>query len=289
MFRGSRFPVGSLRQRSVVIVLLWLGVGPTWAETVRVGGSGGPLACIHLLADEFKKAHPEAELTVVGNLGSSGGIKAVLGGVLDVGLSSRPLKASELAHGVVGIEYARTPFVFAVGTQNKPAAGAITSRELIGIYRGDIKKWPDGRALRLVLRPEADSDTLVIRAMSMEMSEALASAHTRRGMILAATDQDSVASIEKVPGAIGTTTLAQILCERRQLVALALDGITPTVNMLVAGKYPAVKPFFLVIGAQPSPVTRRFTEFVQSEKAKEVLNQYGHWMGPFPKLRPAAD
>lgn len=288
MFRNSRSLSAVARWlRPAVLVWLWALAVPGWADTLRIGGSGGPLSCMPVLLDEFKKTHSDAEISIVGNLGSSGGVKALLAGALDIGLVSRPLNASESARGAVGIEYARTAFVFAVEASVKPAAGAITSRELIGIFRGEITAWPDGQKVRLVLRPESDSSSQVIRAMSMEMSYALTIAQQRRGMLLAVTDQDSTAIVANTPGAIGTATQAQMLCERRNIVALVLDGIVPDTGTIATGKYPFVKRFFFVLGEKPNAVARQFVEFVQSKKGKEVLARHGHWVGPFTTHLPA--
>lgn len=287
MFRNSRSPSVLARWlRPTVLVWLSAVAVPGWADTLRIGGSGGPLSCMPLLLDEFKKIHSDAEIKIVGNLGSSGGVKALLAGALDMGLVSRPLSASESAQGAVSIEYARTAFVFVVEASVKPAAGAITSSELIGIFRGEINAWPDGQKVRLVLRPESDSASRVIRAMSVEISDALTIAQQRRGMLLAVTDQDSTETVANTPGAIGTATQAQILCERRNFVPLILDGSVPGAGAIATGEYPLVKRFFLVLGKKPNATARRFVEFVQSKKGKEVLARHGHWVGPFTTQFP---
>ena len=74
------------------------------------------------VAEAYVKSHPSTKIAVLPSLGSGGGIKAVLSGALQLGLSSRPLTEAEVKAGAVGIEYGRTPFVFATSATRKKAA-----------------------------------------------------------------------------------------------------------------------------------------------------------------------
>lgn len=248
------------------------------AVQIRLGGSGGPLATMPLLAQAFQKTHPQARVMIVPSLGSGGGIKALRMGAIDVALTSRALKDTERNPGLIATEYARSPFVFAAASHTD--LRGITTAELIRIYKGELSAWPDGRPLRLVLRPKMDSDTDIVKSLSPEMSQAVDVALAREGMIVAVTDKASADCIETTPGAIGATTLAQIVSEKRQLQALALDGVMPSVKTLAEGKYPYYKAFFVVTGPGSNPTARQFAAFLQSPAGREILQKNGHGFGP---------
>ena len=250
----------------------------TAAMQVRIGGSGGPLATMPLLAEAFQKTHPQARFVIIPSLGSAGGIKALRAGAIDVALPSRALNDAERSPDIIANEYARTPFVFAAAV--RMGLPGITTAELVRIYRGEQTTWPDGRPLRLVLRPKMDSDTDVVKTLSPEMSQAVTAALARDGMIVAATDKTSADSLETIPGAIGTATLTQIISEKRQLQALALDGVIPSLKTLAEGKYPYYKSFLAVTGPGSSPMARQFAVFLQSPAARELLRKNGHGFGP---------
>lgn len=250
----------------------------SFATPLRIGGSGGPLATMPVLAEAFQKTHPQARFVIVPSLGSGGGIKALRVGAIDVALGSRPLKDTERGPDIISTEYARTPFVFAAA--ERLGLPGITTTELIRIYRGEQTTWPDGRPLRLVLRPKMDSDTEIAKSLSPEMSLAVNAALARDGMIIAVTDKDSADSIETIPGAIGTTTLAQINSEKRELQVLALDGVMPSLKTLAEGKYPYYKSFFVVTGPGSSPLARQFAAFLQSPAGQALLQKTGHAFGP---------
>lgn len=95
-------------------------------------------------------------------MGSSGGIRVLQAGAIDIAVISRPLEDAERAQGVIGTEYARMPLVFA--TAAKMNLSNFTTSELVSIYAGERKTWPDGSPLRLVLLPEKNSDTVMSKA-----------------------------------------------------------------------------------------------------------------------------
>lgn len=246
------------------------------AQEIKLGGSGAALGTMQLLAQAYVKARPGNQVTVLPSMGSGGGIKAVLAGAIQIGLSSRPLSEAETQGGAVAQEYGRTPFIFATATAN--AASAITSQALVDYYAGTVQQWPDGSPLRLVLRPIGDSDTETLKQMSPAMRQATLAAEQRKGMIFAVTDQDTASSLEKTPGSLGPSTLAQLLSEKRSVKALALDGVMPSAANLANGRYPMFKRMLLVTGPKTSAEALAFTAFVRSASAQDILRQTGHWV-----------
>lgn len=244
------------------------------ADAIKIGGTGTGLGSMKLMVQEFNKSRPDAQLLVTPSLGSTGAIRAVLAGAVDVGISARPITAQEQGQGASARAYARTPFVIATGSKTK--AAALTLSELAQIYSGHTTRWPDGSPIRLVMRPEADADTVAIRAFSAAMNSAISVAQTRPGLRMADTDQDNADALEQLPGALGTTTLTQILTENRALRALTLDRVAPTLQTLAAGRYPYYKTLYLVTGRSPAPLAKDFAAFVRSPAGQAVLVKSGN-------------
>lgn len=269
---------GILRMLSMIFlltVLITVPASTTYAsEVLKLGGSGSCLAVMQRLADAFQQAHPGVQIKIMPSLGSSGGIKAVLSGALDIGLSSRPLKEDERRHGAVEIPFAATPFVI-VAHANSPVSD-ITLPWLADIYVGKVNTWPNGKPLRIVLRPKAESDNTVLKSMSGEMNRAVTAALERKGMIIALTDQDNADAIENIPGTLGAATLGQITAERRRLKLLSINGVTPSTQAMTDGSYPYYKTFTMVTGAIMSPLAQKFIAFVDSNQGREILLKTGH-------------
>lgn len=244
------------------------------AAPLKIGGTGAALGGMTLLAEAFSERHPETEVEIVTGLGSTGGIKAVLAGAIDIGVAARGLRDKERAAGALAQAYARTPFVLATNADNQ--ADGITLDRLAEVHRGETAKWPDGTTIRLVLRPKADSDTAMLTRLSPSLAEAIEAAHARKGLKIAATDQDSADAIESLPGALGTSTLALIRAERRAIKPLALDGVQPTAANVENGRYKLIKTFSIVTGQAPSPDAEHFVDFVRSPEGQRILLESGH-------------
>lgn len=257
-----------------VSVLLGLSFGPlaAVADTLKVGGTGSALGTMKILAEAYRASRPDTQIMVVPALGSSGSIKAVAAGVLDIGLSGRPLKPAEREQNLAEREVARTPLVLA----SMRAHAGFTLSDIVRVYDGTLQTWPDGRPLRPILRPESDSETALLRAISPEIDRALTTAHARPGVHIAITDQDSADAIEQLPGGLGTSTLALIVSEQRKIKALPLNGVAPSVAALRRGSYPYFKPLYLITPQIPSGPARAFAAFIQSRQGARILSDNGY-------------
>ena len=268
--RGKTF---SAWTGAILAALLSFAPRNALADTLRISGTGGAIATIRLLGEAFRKVHPDIQIDIVPGMGSSGAIKAVLAGRLDIGLCARPATDEERAQGSVVTRYARTPFVF--GVHRTVYRTGMTMASVVEIYTGKRNRWEVGSRIRLILRPLASSDTPVLKKMSPEMNEALEIALRREGMIVAQTDQEAADIIENTPGAFGSTTLAQVLSEKRAISVLELNGVTPSVRAIVDGSYPYTKTFCMVTRNNPSAAVRRFVDFVRSPAAAAILAKNG--------------
>jgi len=150
---------------------------------------------------------------------------------------------------------------------------------LADIWSGKTTAWPDGGRLRLILRPESDSDTDVLKRISPALAQAIKNALSREGMKIAITDVESADAIETIQGALGTSTLALLISEKRPLKALSLDGVMPSPKTIANGSYPHFKSIYVVTGAKPSEPTEEFMAFLRSISGREILAQMGHWLG----------
>ncbi|MBI5056535.1 MAG: substrate-binding domain-containing protein [Nitrospirae bacterium] len=262
---------------STVILCLLLMSICLYAEdingTIRVGGTGNALGSFKELGDAFQKLHPGVNIVILPSLGSTGGIKAVNAGALDLGLSSRQLKDAERIYGAADEEVARTPFVFVF--YGKAGVVNLTLKDIAKMYTGETKNWPDGTPIRIILRPETDADTDLMKSMSPEMKEALGKAMSREGMTIAPSDQDCADALEKVPGSFGALTIGQIIAEKRAFNIVTLNGVAPGMKTFTEGKYPYYKSLFIVKGPKSIPVTNNFIEFVNSKEGKAILNKTG--------------
>ncbi len=280
-----KFTISSQKIASFIIVLLTLFFSPSvFAEKLLLGGSGSTTALVKLLADAYNKKNPQDMVTVAPALGRSGGIKALQAKSIDIALMAKPLTESERQlTSAVNTEFARTPVVFAIATSNPK--NDITLSEIEALYTTPDLNWPDGTRVRLVLRPSTDIDSEIVSGISTGVANALVTAAARPGALIAATDEDAITAIQRLPGAFGVTTLGQILVDKRPLKALSIDLKVPSAAAIKSGSYPYFKRHFFAVPQSTSvgagAITKRFLAFVFSAEGQNLLATHGCWVGEF--------
>ncbi len=243
------------------------------ADVIRINGSGSGLHMLKPLVMTYAKAHPEVIIEMDKPLGSSGAIKALLGGVLDIVVTSRPLKNEETTAGATLQKYGQTPL--AMVTNQDVSKKDVTTQELVDLYTGKTTSWPDGKQVRLILRPVEDADTRVIRKLSPEMDGAIDSAQKRPGMTVAVTDPEAVEAIAKTPGSLGASGLTGVIVEQLPLSVMSLNGVEPTPETLANGAYPLSKALdFVTLGTLPEPA-KKFLAFVYSQEGRGIAQSAG--------------
>ena len=244
--------------------------------SLRIAGTGSAMSTVRALAEAHHRRDPAAaELRFLPNLGTSGGIAAVLEGAADIALAARPPTDAERAAGVRDTAYARTPLAFATKAGGA-AARATAMADVVRIYAGELAEWPDGAPIRVVRRPPSDSAALTLAAAkAAAMAAALAAAQRRPGLVTAGTDQDNADALETVHGSFGAITLAQFLSEGRRLALFALDGVEPTPHAVAEGRYTLSTTFRFVTRAEAVPAAAAFMGFVAGPEGGAVLAGLG--------------
>jgi phosphate transport system substrate-binding protein len=269
--------IGLLRSPSflVLINLLFFAGTPIIhaGDAIRINGSGSCLEMMRPLIEAYGKASWEVSFTMESPLGSSGSIKALLAGAIDIAVTSRPLKPEEIAKGGRLRYFGKTPL--AIVTENRVPLKTISTHELEDIYFGRTSRWPDGEPIRIILRPDADIDTNILKGLSPGMYDAVFKAQLRRGMNIAVTDTESNELVSKTGGGIGASGLTGLYSGKYQLNLLALNGITPSRKTLADGRYPLAKEIDFVTAGKLSPDAAKFLDFIYSNKGRAIAEKTG--------------
>ena len=243
------------------------------ADTIRINGSGSALDMLKPMLAAYKKVNKNAEFTMEKPLGSSGALKALGSGMLDLVATSKPLTAEDAAKGCLLREYGKTPL--AIVTEKGVKKTDVTTRELEDIYNGKMTAWPDGTKIRIVLRPQGDIDTRIMGSISPDMNTAILAAASRPGMINSVTDPEAYGTVSKTSGAIGATGLTSFIVEKLPLNVLSLNNIRPSARSLADHSYPMAKNIDFVTTAKSSPAAMKFLEFVYSKQGRAIAEKAG--------------
>jgi ABC-type phosphate transport system substrate-binding protein len=102
----------------------------------------------------------------------------------------------------------------------------VTAVHLTKIFRSEIKKWPDGKALILVLHKDSAGETETLeRLIKVTPAEwkALIAAH-KDSITLADSDADVLRIVQSMPGAIG---LVDVRSVDNTINVVRVDGKLP--------------------------------------------------------------
>ena len=242
------------------------------ADTLRIGGTGAVSAMLPILFAAMPP-HENLNVEVVPSLGTSGGLRALAEGVLDIAVAARPLKPEEQARGITQAAALRTPFVLATSYLGPDG---FKSTEIADIYKSTNATWPNGSLIRIILRPRSESDTALLGAMFPGMAAAIETARKRPDIPIAATDQDNLTLAERLAGSLAGSSLTPLLTEERNLRLVPIDGVTPSVKALESGAYPFGKVLYFVVPATKKKGTERFIAFINSSRGQQILRATGN-------------
>ncbi len=249
-------------------------------ETLTIGGVGSLAPLVKLLIADYVSKHPDADVRLLHPpLGSTGGLRALAVGHLDVVLLGRELRAGE--SGELH-PWVKTPLVL-VSAGGKTQG--LSRKELAEIFAGSRSVWDDGKPIRLVLRGAHESETRMLRSMSPDISVAVEEALRRNAGPVAENDLEAVSMMASIPGSLGSTSLGLITLEGlegKKLQCVAIDGQTPEGGKLA--NYPWFREYYLVTMTKPTQATRAFLDYLQSPVALAMARKYAYL--PMAKTPP---
>ena len=201
--------------------------------------------------------------------GSGSGIKAVLAGTCDIGLSSRNLKDEEKAEGLEQTVLALDGIAIIVNPENP--VEDLDKDTIAKIYTGEITNWKDvgGKDAEIVLiGREAGSGT---RDGFESITGTDGACQYRQELT---STGDVITTVAGNPDAIGYASLAAI---KDNVKALKVGGVTPTEETVKDGSYIIQRPFVLVTkqGTKLSDSTQKFFDYITSADAAAVISAAG--------------
>jgi ABC-type phosphate transport system substrate-binding protein len=114
----------------------------------------------------------------------------------------------------------------AVVVNKENSVGNVTAVHLSRILRSEVKKWPDGRTVVLVLHRDSEGETETLERlnkMSADELKALIAAH-KDSVMMADSDAEVLKIVQSIPGAIG---LVDVRSVDNTINVVRVDGKLP--------------------------------------------------------------
>lgn len=247
---------------------------PVTAETLEIPGTGACEAILNELASAFNQQNPEDKIVIPPSIGSGGGIRLVGTGENKVARIARPIKTEEMKYNLSYLVFAIDPVIFAVG--KGVVVNNLTQSQLVDIFSGRIRNWKDvggkDAPIRVLVREPGDSSLNVIKLNIPAFGKIVFPENAK----ILYHDLEMVEMLNKYKMSIGWLTLSTTNISKNSVRPLAIDGITPNRDNVIAGRYRIIGEYALVYKEKKlSPLARKFIDFIFSDSGREILEKSG--------------
>lgn len=247
--------------------------GLCYAEKVVIEGSTTVLPIAQAAAEEYMGNNPEADLSVRGG-GSGVGIASLLDGSCDIADSSRSIKDTEVDKAITNGVDPKAHIVamdgLAVIVNSSNPVSALTKKQVKDIYTGAISNWSqlDGPDQKIVVvsRDTSSGTFEAFRELALDMGK------VRSDAVMQASNQAVASTVSRTPGAVGYVGLGFITEGTK---AVPVNGVMPTKETVLLGKYPFSRPLFMYTNGAPSGAVKEFIDFVKSPRGQEIADEQG--------------
>ncbi|MBN2546962.1 MAG: substrate-binding domain-containing protein [Spirochaetes bacterium] len=252
--------------KKFLIIFLILTVALIYSQTdnrIVIQGTGANQDLLREIAEQFMVINKNIKVEVPDSIGSSGGIKGVIDGKIEIARVSRALKEKEKVEGIKYRKFALCPIVFA--TNPSVTIKNLNINDIINIYRGKIKNWkklggPD-LEVAVIGREEGDSSRSTIEEVYPEFQTIK---YSDKVTILVR-DQDMIRDLKLKKGAIGFGALVNM--KNSKLNVLSVNNLKPDTK-----KYNIMNAFaFVYFEKKISYNAKKFLDFVYSQKGIEII------------------
>ena len=241
------------------------------ARAYRFAGSGSNLPLMRWLLTQHTSA---PSISLAESIGSTGGIRAVYEGAIDIALLSRPLRRHEKRFGLVVLPYTRVPVVFAAHPRT-PIRG-LSGDALLSLYRGEKLRWSDGSPVLLFQRERGDSGNEAVIGVLPSFQAVNEQAYQSNRWRVLYRDEAMQAMLSRYHGSIGLFDLGAIRIQALSLRPLAYEGVEPSPEALENLRYPFAKDLSFAYCPPLSASLAAFFEEIQRPRWREKLYRYGY-------------
>lgn len=247
---------------------------PCQAEKVVIEGSTTVLPIAQKTAEVFMQKNPSMDISVRGG-GSSVGIASLIDGTCDIADSSRGIKDTEIekatANGRDPVAHIVAMDGIAVIVHPSNSISALSKKQVKDIFTGKISDWSQvGGSAGRIVAISRDSSSGTFEAFGALVLEG---AKVRSDALMQASNQAVANTVSRTPGAIGYVGLGFLTSEVK---ALAIEGVMPSKETVLSGKYPIGRPLFMYTNGKPEGAVKAFLDFVKSPAGQQIAEEQGY-------------
>ena len=240
-------------------------------QKITVSGSTTVLPIAQAAAEAYMRNNSKADITVSGG-GSGAGITAIGQGTVDIGMSSRELKATEISQypDLVVTTVAKDALIMIVNPGN--GLNSINLTTVRGIYNGTIRNWKDigGSNLAIVVvgRDSASGTRGYFQEYVMKNENSTSS------MLEKNSNGAVKETVAQTPGAIGYVGLGYhtggVKALKLDVNGTLVEGSAATV---LNKSYPASRDLFMITKGAPKGLAKSYIDFILSPAGQKIVQE----------------
>ncbi len=250
---------------------------------LTIKGSDTMVHLVSSWAEEFMKTNPNTDVSVTGG-GSGTGIAALLNGTTDICMSSRDIKAREIAlaekKNIRPEEFVVARDGLAVIVNSANPVHRLTMEQIGKIYTGAYTNWkqvggPDADII--VLSRESSSGTYVFFQEHVLNKQD----YSVKVLLMPATSSivQAVSTDKWAIGYVGLGYAAEA-GDKVKMLAVANDTNSPYTmpsdKTVTSGEYSIARPLHLYTNGKPSGIIQNFVEFCLSKIGQQIVRETGY-------------
>lgn len=233
--------------------------GKGLSGSLVISGSTALQPLVAAAAEEFMNKNQKVSIQVNGG-GSGTGLSQVSQGAVQIGNSDVFAEERNITGlddnkvAVVGITAAINP---KIGIKN------IKKADLINVFTGKTTNWKDlggpDQKITLVNRPDSSGTRAVFNKFALE------GATPAEGIT-----EDASNTVKKIinetPGAIGYLAFSYL--NDNAVTGLSIDGVAPTAENVISGKFPVWAYEHMYTKGQPTALEKAFLDYMKSDEVQ---------------------
>ncbi len=253
------------------ILLLSLASAVQGAEIKWAGCGVSKKAFMKELAASYEKK-TGTKVSLKGS-GATKGIRLVAAGEFDIGGSCRH-KLDVLAEKEAMLHHVAWDALVIIVKKDNPV-DSMTTEQVKAVFKGTIKNWkelggPAAPVKLLVRKGKTSGAGLMLREILFNNPDEDYSPDAQ----LKKSSGPIEAGVSKDINAIGVTGVSSAK-KRKKVKMLKVDGVAPSKEAVMSGKYPFVRPLYIVTRGEPLGEVKKFIEFAKSPEGQAIISSQG--------------
>lgn len=248
-------------------------------QSIMIKGSDTVLPLAQAEAEVFMMEYPDTSVSIIGG-GSGVGIAALIDGEIDIAMTSREMKGSEIenaqANGIDPLEQTIAWDGISVVVNPENPVSDLTFEQIKAIYVGDVSNWNEiGGEEREIVVLSRDSSSGTYEYFKDEVMEGN---EYRADALINPSTGAIIQTVAQNKNAIGYVGVAYL---DGTIKALAVDNGSgaeePTSENILEGTYPLARPLYFYTNGEPTGLALEFIEFISSETGEETIFEVGYF------------